>query len=278
MPKRTIYVRDEDEAIFDKLAEQGSLSAVIARAVKGEQVEFTVEKPDGPARGNTTLAGLMQMDPLVLELGRDLVPLVDPQQGAPLLEKVTAVRRRLALDLGFVMCGVRFRDDKDLPPNEYVIRVRNREAGRFELQPGRFLAVGSKVSRLKGKRTTVPWTGHTGVWLEQGEDAEGVTVLDTASAAIAHLEFLAREHIVALLGLQEVDLLLAPLRKTHPALVSAAIPEVVTMVQLWQLLRALLHEHVSIRDLVQILETILLGPRPYSHQKALDLCRAALTR
>jgi flagellar biosynthesis protein FlhA len=288
MPRRTIYVRDEDEALFDRLAADGKLSAVIARAVKADQtaetgplpprapvpealtlfhndagklLEFTVEPLT--ERTFSSIQTLLAIDPVRLETGRSLVPFLDPNQGSPILEAVGRIRSRLAVELGFVLPGVRFQDSARLGPEEYVVHIREVEVGRGSLHMDRLLAVSPrrKAFRMAGIRTQDPTYGLPAVWIEPAQradaEARGLLPFEPVEVLATHLTHLAQIHAHSLLGFQEMDSLLAPLRETHPALLEAALPDAASRVRLWHVLTGLLREQVSIRDLPLIVESLL---------------------
>ena len=262
MAKRTIYVREEDEAVFDKLAGAGNLSALIARAVKadlqsgesssepsggaaevyseGHRFEFSVE-PQGSKKKPESLVSLMQVDPLTVEVGRGLLSLVDPARGSPLLELITPLRRQIALTWGVTLPGIRFRDDLKISATAYVIRFRDVKVGGGELV-------------LKGGAEPTGGVGD-------------------------HLRQVVQAHLAELLALEEARALIDTIRKSHPTVVDAVIPSRLSLVQLWQLLRGLLREQVSIRDLPAILESILLGQEvPFSLDSSLESARLAIRR
>lgn len=303
MAKRTIYVREEDQALFDKLAEEGNLSAIIARAVKAEQgesvaprplhrefalhghmLEFSVAPDEKPG---AMIQQIMQVDPLTIVVGSGLLPFVDPAQGAALLERIGSVRRHVALELGFVMSGVRLRDNLQLRAGEYSIRVREVEAGRGELKPGMWLAVGSAnrplPKSLKGVRTTDPTYNLPAIWVasEQREQAEsaGLHVFDCVSVIATHLTHTVRRYAPTLLGLQEAQALLDQLQKTHPTLIEHAVSEEFNLVDWWHVFRRLLREQVSIRDLPLILESALSLPAAQrTVESVVTRAREALSR
>lgn len=308
MARRTIYVRDEDESLFDTLAQSGNLSAVIARAVKAEHaaekpapgsdlqsltlfqkeggrlLSFSVDPPEDAVRPSSVVY-LMQVDPLTLEVGKDLLHLFDPQRGAVLLERVTSIRRHIAVECGFVLPGIRFRDNLQLKPNGYRICVREVEVARGEIEVGSLLAVGTaaKSSRLKGMKTVDPTYGMPGLWIrpDQKEDAveAGLLVFNEESVIATHLTEVVRVHADEILGYEETEALIDQLRKTHARLLAAVIPAYITMEMLWQVLQGLLRERVCIRDLTAILEGMLArGAALRDVNDGIETARLALRR
>lgn len=205
---------------------------------------------------------LMQVDAISLEVGRGLLSLVDPNQGAKLLERVTSIRRHVAMELGIVVPGVRFRDNLQLKPNTYVIKIKEIEVAQGEVQVNQFLAIGpeEKLKNLRGTRTVDPTYGMPGVWIspEQRGDAErlGCMIFDPVSVVATQLTEVVRSHAAELLGRQEVQALVDTIKKTHPAVVKEVVPDALTLGEVQKVLQNLVKERVSIRDLVTILETI----------------------
>ncbi|HEY4003289.1 MAG TPA: FHIPEP family type III secretion protein, partial [Candidatus Xenobia bacterium] len=288
MPKRTIYVRDEDVALFDKVAEEGSLSAVIARAVKADRgeapapsdtdpktvrseevftpgrfIEFSVEKEEPKEKKPVAVVELLDVDPFSVEVGKGLLSLVDPKQGAKLLERITAVRRHMAVKLGIILPGVRFRDNLKLRPNEYHLRLRDGLVATGVVELNHFLTLPKDgvLPDVPGKAAFDPVLECPALWVKPDVrptlDEGGFMVFDPISVIASHLTQVIERNAASFLGLPETEVLLGRLRKTHAVLINAAMPDTISLVQLWRLLRMLLRERVSIRDLVVILETIL---------------------
>lgn len=202
------------------------------------------------------------IDPLSLEVGRGLLALVDPGQGARLLERVTAIRRHISLEMGLILPGVRFRDNLQLKPNAYVIKIREIEVAQSEVQPGQFLAIGpaDKLKGLRGTRTVDPTYAMPGVWLppEQRGDAErlGCMLFDPVSVIATQLTEVVRSHADQLLHRQDVQGLLDHVKKTHPAVVKEVVGEGLGLGEVQKVLQNLVRERVSIRDMVVILECL----------------------
>lgn len=205
---------------------------------------------------------LMQVDAISLEVGRGLLSLVDPREGAKLLERVTSIRRHVAMELGIVVPGVRFRDNLQLKPNTYVIKIKEIEVAQGEVQVNQFLAIGpeDKLKNLRGIKTVDPTYGMPGVWIspEQRGDAEryGCMIFDPVSVVATQLTEVVRSHASELLGRQEVQALIDTIKKTHPAVVKELIPDALQLGEVQKVLQNLVKERVSIRDLVSILETL----------------------
>lgn len=234
---------------------------------KTEVVEQTAEVQQqqaqkAEAKKPESVVQLMQVDPISLEVGRGLLGLVDPNQGAKLLERVTSIRRHIALEMGIVVPGVRFRDNLQLKPNAYVIKIKDIEVAQGEVQVNQFLAIGpeEKLKNLRGTKTVDPTYGMPGVWIspEQRGDAErlGCMIFDPVSVVATQLTEVVRAHAQDLLGRQEVQALIDTIKKTHPAVVKEVIPDALSLGEVQKVLQSLVKERVSIRDLVSILETM----------------------
>lgn len=227
----------------------------VAEVQAQEQKKAEAKKPE-------SVVQLMQVDPISLEVGRGLLGLVDPNQGAKLLERVTSIRRHIALEMGIVVPGVRFRDNLQLKPNAYVIKIKDIEVAQGEVQVNQFLAIGpeEKLKNLRGTKTVDPTYGMPGVWIspEQRGDAErlGCMIFDPVSVVATQLTEVVRAHANDLLGRQEVQALIDTIKKTHPAVVKEVIPDALSLGEVQKVLQNLVKERVSIRDLVSILETM----------------------
>lgn len=232
---------------------------VVEEVVQEAQQE---EKKKADSRKPESVVQLMQVDPISLEVGRGLLSLVDPNQGAKLLERVTSIRRHVAMELGIVVPGVRFRDNLQLKPNAYVIKIKEIEVAQGEVQVNQFLAIGpeEKLKNLRGTKTVDPTYGMPGVWIspEQRGDAErlGCMIFDPVSVVATQLTEVVRTHAADLLGRQEVQALIDTIKKTHPAVVKEVIPDALSLGECQKVLQNLVKERVSIRDLVSILETL----------------------
>lgn len=228
---------------------------------------------------------LMQVDPISLEVGRGLLSLVDPNQGAKLLDRVTSIRRHIALELGIVVPGVRFRDNLQLKPNAYVIKIKEIEVAQGEVQVNQFLAIGpeEKLKNLRGTKTVDPTYGMPGVWIspEQRGDAErlGCMIFDPVSVIATQLTEVVRTHASEMLGRQEVQALIDTVKKTHPAVVKEIFPDALGLGEIQKVLQNLVKERVSVRDLVSILET--MGDNVHitkDPEMLTEFCRVSLSR
>ena len=205
---------------------------------------------------------LLVLDPLELEVGYSLIPLADAAQGGDLLERVRLIRRQFATELGFVVPPVRIRDNLQLKPSSYALKIRGLSIASGEVMPGHFLAMnpGTATEPVPGVPTTEPTFGLPAQWIasEDRERAQlfGYTVVDPSSVMATHLAEIVRRHACELLGRQEVQSLLDHLKPTHPSVVEALVPQLLPLGTVQKVLQNLLSENVSIRDLVSILEAL----------------------
>ena len=214
------------------------------------------------ATGPEKVEKLLALDPLELEVGYNLIPLVDPGQGGDLLDRVRLVRRQFATDVGFVVPPVRIRDNLQLAPNAYGIKVRGLVVSHGEILPGHFLAMnpGTAAETIPGVPTTEPTFGLPAQWIAAAERERaqvlGYTVVDPSSVITTHLTETIRRHARDLLGRQEVQALIDVLKPSHPSVVESLVPALLPLGTVQKVLQNLLAEGVSIRDLALILEVL----------------------
>ena len=204
--------------------------------------------------------GLLKVDPLGLEVGYSLIPLLDVNQGGTVLERIKGVRRQMAQELGIVVPPVRIRDNLQLAPHAYRILLRGEEIARAELQPAQFLAMnpGTATEELAGTPTSEPAFGLPAYWipdnLRDRAQMLGYTVVEPATVLTTHLSELIKQHAPEMLGRPEVQHLLDTLKESSPRLVDDLIPNVITVTTLQKVMHNLLRERVPVRDLGRILE------------------------
>lgn len=224
-----------------------------------EQVE---ENKQEEVRSPESVISLIHVDPIEFEFGYALIPLADVNQGGDLLDRVIMIRRQFAMEMGLVVPVIRIRDNIQLRPNEYVIKIKGNEVARGELLLDHYLAMspGFDDENIVGIPTKEPAFGLPALWIadnirEQAEFA-GYTVVDPPSVVATHLTEVLRKHASELLGRQETKQLIDSLRETYPALVDELVPNQMSTGEIQKVLINLLREKVSIRDLVTILETL----------------------
>ena len=246
--------------------------AMVARKLPATQVEEAepelTKKGDKAKEADATpggenLASLLKMDELTLEIGFQLIPLVDEKQGGQMLNRVRSLRRHLATELGFVVPPVHITDNLRLKPREYTVSLRGIEIARWQTEPNCVLAVNSdpKARALPGLEVKEPAFGVSARWIQRGlEDqalAAGYSVVDQTTVIGTHLGELIRRHAHELLGRQEVKRLLDTMNESHPKLVEELLPKLLTLGEVQRVLQQLLREQVSIRDLGAILEVLV---------------------
>jgi flagellar biosynthesis protein FlhA len=233
--------------------------------------------PDSPE----VLAAEIQVDPLGLELSADIIDLVDPSAGGDLLDRVKALRRKVATDIGIVVPPVRTRDNLDLPLHTYAIKLFGIEVARGEAPAGTVLAIGDFLGTLPGEPTREPVFGLEAKWipaeLRNQAELSGATVVDRASVITTHLAEVVMAHAGRLLGREDVRMLTDVIKRTHPVVVEELTPTQLTLGEVQRVLQTLLDEGVSVRDLVRIFEALSLRAAGTKDVDALvDAARQAL--
>jgi flagellar biosynthesis protein FlhA len=249
------------------LIPMGLLSAfgglVIGRRQSAEAAEAEQRERSEAAREErpAEISPVAPLDPISLELGYGLVPLVDKEKGAELLDRITGIRREAALDLGLVVPRIRIIDNMRLEPSEYCVKIRGVEVGRGQIRMGRYLSINPGGTRedIPGEETKDPAFGLPAKWIaeEQREEAEraGYTVVDAPSIVATHLTEIIKRHAHEILGRQDVRSMLDTLRQDYPAVVEE-VQSVLGVGEIQKVLQGLLKEQVSIRNMVVILEAL----------------------
>ena len=208
------------------------------------------------------VTSLLTVDTLEIEIGYNLIPLVDTNQGGDLLNRITLIRRQMAIDLGLVVPPIRIRDNIQLPPSTYVIKIKGVEIDRYEVIPDQYLAMnpGTVQTPVSGIDVQEPAFGLPAVWITQAfrERAEiaGYTVVDPSTVVATHLTEVLRKNAHEILGRQELQALLESVKHQYPLIVDEVVPNVVNHSTLLRVLQNLLREGVSIRNMVTILESL----------------------
>ena len=228
---------------------------------------------------------LLTVDTLELEFGYALVGLVDASRGGDLLDRIAGIRRQLAVELGLVMPSVRIRDNMQLDPNEYRVKIRGAVVASGQVYPELLMAMDSGLAHgtLEGIATREPAFGLEATWIDRGlrEKAESAnwTVVDAASVLATHMSELVKVHADELLTREEVSNLVTQLKQKTPKLVEDLIPAVVKPSDLQKILQALLRERVAIRDLETIVETLAeWTPHTKDHDVLVEYVRNGLRR
>jgi flagellar biosynthesis protein FlhA len=223
--------------------------------------DFEEEIETDNMKSPENVINLLNVDPIEFEFGYGLIPLVDASQGGDLLDRVVMIRRQLALELGLVIPVVRIRDNIQLQPNEYRLKIKGNEMARGELLLDHYLAMSpGDDDSIEGIDTTEPSFGLPAKWITESvkEEAEilGYTVVDPPSVVSTHLTEIIRNNAHELLGRQETKQLIDHIRETYPILVDELTPTPLTVGEIQKVLSNLLKERVSVRNLPVIFETL----------------------
>jgi len=244
-----------------------------------------VEKKKADQAQGSDMAGLLRLEELTLEIGFQLIPLVDEKQGGQLLNRVRSLRRHLSAEMGFLVPPVHISDNLRLRPREYLFSLRGMEIGRWQTEGTQLLAVSGDPGRrpLQGREAREPAFGVPAVWiapaLEDQAIAAGYSVVDAVTVITTHLGEMIRQHAHELLGRAETKRLMDSLNDSHPKLMEELVPKLLTLGEVERVLEQLLRERVSIRDMGSILEALLEMASVNKSQVALvEAARQALGR
>ena len=225
------------------------------------------------------------VDPLGLEVGYRLISLVDRAQNGELLGRIKSIRKKFAQDIGFLVPVVHIRDNLEIKPNAYVVKLKGVEIGRGEATPGQWMAInpGQVSATLPGTQTKDPAFGLPAIWIDGNlrEQAQiyGYTVVDASTVVATHLNHLIHAHAAELLGRQEVQLLLDRIGKESPMLVQDLVPKAISLTSVQKVLQNLLDESVPIRDMRTILDVLAENaPTVTDTTELTSLIRLALGR
>lgn len=231
--------------------------------VTTESIEEEREiKEKAEATKPENIVSLLQVDPMELEIGYSLIPLVDTGQGGDLLDRIVMIRRQCALELGLVVPTIRIRDNIQIKPNAYIVKLKGMEIARGELMLDHFLAMnsGTVFEEVPGIETIEPAFGLPALWIPESEreqaELNGYTVVDAVSVLATHLTEIIKQHASEILGRQETQNLVDNLAKTNQSLVNEVVPELLGVGEIQKVLANLLDERVSIRDMATIMEVL----------------------
>jgi flagellar biosynthesis protein FlhA len=231
------------------------------RSMEKEEQERLKAKAAVKREAVTEISPVVPLDPLSLELGYGLIPLVDREKGAELLDRITRIRREAALDLGLVVPPIRIIDNMRLEPSEYSFKIKGVEVGHAKIKMNLYLAInpGGIKETIPGEPAKDPAFGLPAIWIteENREKAErlGYTVVDPPSIIATHLTQIIKRHASEILGRQEVQSMLDTLKRDYPAVVDD-VQKNLSIGVIQKVLQGLLQEQVSIRNLISILETL----------------------
>lgn len=238
---------------------------MVEKNIGMESIEEEVSMAETEAeeiRKPENVVSLLQVDPIELEFGYGIIPLADVNQGGDLLDRVVMIRRQIALELGTVVPIIRLRDNIQLNPNQYIIKIKGIQVTEGEILFDHYMAMnpGYVEEEITGIPTFEPSFHLPAIWIteSQRERAEslGYTVVDPPSIIATHLTEIIRSHIAELLTRQDVQNLVNNLKESNPALVDELIPKMLGLGEVQKVLQNLLREGISIRDLLTIFETL----------------------
>ncbi|WP_428768324.1 flagellar biosynthesis protein FlhA [Treponema sp. HNW] len=258
-----------------KLQQEKSFAAKLAKETERRQTQG----------GSTAdISPVVPLDPLSLELGFALIPLVDKEKGAELLERITRIRRESALDMGLVVPPIRIIDNMQLGPNEYCFKIKGATVGSSVIRMGWYMCMntGSVTEEVTGEPTSDPAFGLPAVWVSEAEreraERAGYAVVDPPTIIATHLTELIKAHAAEILGRQEVQSIVDTLKKEFPAVVEE-VTKIFNTGAIQKVLQGLLREQVSIRNMVVIFETLAdFGPVTTQTDVLVEKVRQALGR
>ncbi len=238
---------------------------MMADTMETAKIEEDVQKPEETGeeiRKPENVNSLLQVDPIELEFGYGIIPLADVNQGGDLLDRVVMIRRQIALELGTVVPIIRLRDNIQLNPNQYIIKIKGIQVSEGEILFDHYMAMnpGFVEEEISGIPTFEPSFHLPAIWIteNQRERAEsvGYTVVDPPSIIATHLTEIIRQYIADLLTRQDVQNLVNNVKESNPSLVEELIPKLLGLGDIQKVLQNLLREGISVRDLVTIFETL----------------------
>lgn len=237
----------------------GAVAYLIVSKEKKDKAVAPPPMEEKPLSMEAQLESLLRVDPISLEIGYNLIPLVEGDSS--LVERIRSLRKQIAMEMGYIVPSIHIKDNLMLKPSQYSILIKGIEISTSEIIPGRYLAIGVRPGQdIDGIPTKDPAFGVDALWIEEKDVSKsqmlGFTVVDAASVIVTHLREILRNYGYELLGKQETQRLLDNLAKTHPRVVDDLVPNVLNLSQVQKVLQNLLRERVSIKDLQTILETL----------------------
>ncbi|MCR4616607.1 MAG: flagellar biosynthesis protein FlhA [Lachnospiraceae bacterium] len=238
-----------------RLTKKAKIAAIETEVSEEEAEAEEIRQPEN-------VNSLLAVDPIELEFGYGIIPLADVNQGGDLLDRVVMIRRQIALELGTVVPIIRLRDNIQLNPNQYIIKIKGIQVSEGEILFDHYMAMnpGYVEEEITGIPTFEPSFHLPATWITEGQreraESLGYTVVDPPSIIATHLTEIIRQHIDELLTRQDVQSLLNNLKETNPSLVEELTPKLLGLGEIQKVLQNLLREGISIRDLLTILETL----------------------
>ena len=238
---------------------------VMAGTIETAEIEHEADEEEAAAeeiRQPENVTSLLQVDPIELEFGYGIIPLADVNQGGDLLDRVVMIRRQIALELGTVVPIIRLRDNIQLNPNQYIIKIKGVQVSEGEILFDHYMAMnpGYVEEEITGIPTFEPSFHLPAIWITEGQreraESMGYTVVDPPSIIATHLTEIIRQYISELLTRQDVQSLVDNLKESNPSLVDELYPKLLGLGEIQKVLQNLLREGISIRDLLTIFETL----------------------
>ena len=238
---------------------------IMAGTIETAEIEHEADEEEAAAeeiRQPENVTSLLQVDPIELEFGYGIIPLADVNQGGDLLDRVVMIRRQIALELGTVVPIIRLRDNIQLNPNQYIIKIKGVQVSEGEILFDHYMAMnpGYVEEEITGIPTFEPSFHLPAIWITEGQreraESMGYTVVDPPSIIATHLTEIIRQYIAELLTRQDVQNLVNNLRESNPSLVDELVPKLLGLGEIQKVLQNLLREGISIRDLLSIFETL----------------------
>lgn len=241
----------------------GTMGYISVLTSRGEKKAGQLIKEETPSKSpEEKITDFLHIDPLELEIGYGLIPLVDKDQGGDLLNRITLIRKQQALDMGIIIPPIRIRDNLQLKPNDYMIKIRGNEIARGELRLGNFLALnpGTATGKIKGLDTREPTYGLPAMWIPASDrdraENFGYTVVEPAAVLATHLVECLKRNAYKILAREDARQLIDNLKLTSPSVVEELIPSLLPLGVVHKILQKLLREGIPIRDLAIILESL----------------------
>jgi flagellar biosynthesis protein FlhA len=269
---KTIEVETPEEELLRK------------RQTDEEEAQRT-EVANSPEEKTKELQAYLQIDPLELEIGYSLISLVDEKQKGDLLDRISSLRKQLAIEIGMIVPAIRIRDNISLVPNQYVVKIRGEEIASYECLVNHYLALdpGTVDKPVKGIETKDPAFGLSALWITEDKkstaEMHGYTVIEPSSMIATHLSELIKNNADMILTRQDVARMLENVKKDNEAVVAELVPTLLSIGNLEKVLKNLLREGVPIRDMVTILETLAdYAPATRDIETLTEYVRYALSR
>ena len=240
----------------------GGTSYLAVMTSRGEREAEKTRSAEIAKPSQEKMTDFLHVDPLELEIGYGLIPLVDKERDGDLISRISLIRKQQALDMGIIIPPIRIRDNLQLKPNDYVIKVRGNEVARGDLRIGSYLALnpGTATAKIKGLSTREPTYGLPALWIAEAEkekaENSGYTVVEPAAVLATHIVEILKRNAHKILAREDAKQLIDNLKQTSPSVVEELIPSVLPLGVVHKIAQRLLKEGVPIRDLATILETL----------------------